>query len=93
MCGGLLRTEELPPKFYHQPISSWGRMPPATGPIDPAPWLALRARPLSALWAMPGPGPDAGPPFLANPLIWFRQPVSGGHVVLKAMGVIVAAIA
>ena len=36
---------------------------------------------------------NAGLLILANPLIWVHQPGSGGHVVLKAMGVIVAAMA
>ena len=48
---------------------------------------------MSALRAMPDPGPSAGPPIPVNPRIWVREPGSGGHVVLKAMGVIVAAIA
>ena len=52
---------------------------------------------MSALWAMPDLGedlgPGAGPPIPANRLIWFREPGSGWHVVLKAMGVVVAAIA
>ena len=47
---------------------------------------------MSALRAMPDPGPHAGLLILVNPLIWVHQPGSGGHVVLKAMGVIVAAI-
>ena len=64
-----------------------------TGPIDPAPWLVFRARPLSALGAMSDPGARAGLPVLVNPLIWVQSPGSGGLVVLKAMGVIVAAIA
>ena len=64
-----------------------------TGPIDPAPWLVFRARPLSALGAMSDPGPHAELPIPVNPLIWFRESGSGGHVVLKAMGVIVAAMA
>ena len=68
-------------------------MAATAGAIDPAPWLALRARPLGALWAMPGLGPGEGLPIPANRLIWFREPGSGGHVVLKAMGIIVAAIA
>ena len=42
---------------------------------------------------MPDPGAGEGLPFLVNPLNWVRQSGSGGHVVLKAMGVIVAAIA
>ena len=48
---------------------------------------------MSALRAMPDPGPSAGLPILVNPRIWVRESGSGGHVVLKAMGVIVAAIA
>ena len=48
---------------------------------------------MSALRAMPDHGPHAGLLMLANPLIWVHQPGSGGHVVLKAMGVIVADIA
>ena len=47
---------------------------------------------MSALRAMPDPGARAGLPIPVNPLIWFRESGSGGHVVLKAMGVIVAAI-
>ena len=42
---------------------------------------------------MPDPGARAGLPIPVNPLMWFRESGSGGHVVLKAMGVIVAAIA
>ena len=48
---------------------------------------------MSALRAMPDPGARAGLPILVNPLIWVQSPGSGGLVVLKAMGVIVAAIA
>ena len=48
---------------------------------------------MSALRAMPDPGARAGLPVMANPLIWVQSPGSGGLVVLKAMGVIVAAIA
>ncbi len=48
---------------------------------------------MSALRAMPDPGAGAGLAFLVNQLLWVREPVSGGHVVLKAMGVIVVAMA
>ena len=68
-------------------------MASTTDPNDPAPWLVFRARPLSALGAMPGPSARAGLLIMANPLIWVQSPGSDGLVVLKAMGVIVAAIA
>ena len=42
---------------------------------------------------MPGPAPRAGLLVRVNQLLWVRSSGSGGHVVLKAMGVIVAAIA
>ena len=35
---------------------------------------------------MPDPGARAGLSIPVNPLIWFRESGSGGHVVLKAMG-------
>ena len=39
------------------------------------------------------PGAGAGLAFMANQLLWVRRSGSGGHVVLKAMGIIVAAMA
>ena len=48
---------------------------------------------MSALRAMPDPGARAGLPIPVNPLIWVRESGSGGHVVLKAMGVIEVAMA
>ena len=47
---------------------------------------------MSALRAMPDPGARVGLPIPVNPLIWVRESGSGGHVVLKAMGDIMAAI-
>ena len=42
---------------------------------------------------MLGPGAGAGLAFLVNQLLWVRRSGSGGHVVLKAMGVIEVAMA
>ena len=48
---------------------------------------------MSALRAMSDLGARVGLPIPVNPLIWVRESGSGGHVVLKAMGVIEVAMA
>ena len=61
----------------------------------------MRFPAISQRWLLTGPSSLLGAvgvlsgrriEFLANPLIWVRESGSGGHVVLKAMGDIMAAI-